>query len=152
MRGSTFHHRRLRLTEPSDRTSAATLHDPEGRALLMTRAAWEVRGLPVDAAAPCRLEDRRWLLQGLWHVQFFSPEARLSVLAFPGGMRAGPFVLSAAEAPRSMVVSPTELDHRLVERGLEPRAEAMSRLTELLFDQSTARVLRSLVGCQRCAR
>lgn len=70
---------------------AALLHDPTRRRFLATRGFWELRAPPGECTV-----GLRWVHQGFFHLQFFAPDASVSVLAFPEGAPCGRFLVHTA--------------------------------------------------------
>jgi len=125
--------------DPHPVAPESSLHDPSRRRLLMARPGWEVRGLPGG----CPL-GRGWVGSGLWHLQFFSPAAHVSVLAFVDGAPVTPFIVRAAGLAKSLLLDHAALDAYL-SGGLGLRAESavMSNLTRLLHDKALCSVART---------
>jgi hypothetical protein len=125
---------------PSD----AVIHDPSRRSLLLTRSAWEVRGVP----GPDPLGSR-WLASGLWHLQFFRQDAPASVLVFPDGAPVGVILVRWGGSSSSNRLTPAELDASLVARlGVPPASTAMASVVTLM----QAKAIESLALSRLCAR
>jgi hypothetical protein len=127
----------------------AILHDPTRRRFLAVRGFWEVRAAPGD----CSL-GLPWLRQGLFHLQFFAPDASVSVLAFPDGAPCGrylvhtapnqTFVVRDSGVLRNVRFEQAALDDYLERECQLPRcAKGMAKIVHQFHQHSLGLVLRS---------
>jgi hypothetical protein len=90
------------VIQPSGRDWPAAPHDPRERLLVTTISRWQVRVFPEVRA-------RSLLQRGLWHLQLWEPEARLSVLT-PSATTASTYeVLSLGDGWKVRVESRSDL-------------------------------------------
>jgi hypothetical protein len=127
----------------------AVLHDPTRRRFLATRGFWELRAAPGE----CSL-GLPWLHQGLFHLQFFAPDAAVSVLAFPAGAPCGRYLVHTAPnhtvvvrkcgVLRNVAFDASALDDFLEHECQLPRsANGMARIVRQLHEHSLGVLLRA---------
>lgn len=129
---------------PHDET-AATLHDPARRGLLLALDTWEARWPPGGGYG------HQWVLAGLWHLQLWHPRHRVSALVFHGSRWLDAVDLHIPEVGRLLVRSPRALARALDEYGVEaPPLERARRLAAAGFARALTALGERALGAMSC--
>lgn len=133
------------IPRPHD-AGAAALHDPAGRELIVALGAWDVRWPPGGDFGLA------WALAGLWHVQLWHRQRRVSVLVFHQSRWMEGLDVHIPGVGRLAVRSARELYPLFEAQAITPPAfERVQRLSPVAFARTLTAIGARALGAMSCA-